>query len=222
MIQFKQVLKRYADGYDALKHVSLVIPKGSITFLTGHSGAGKSTLLKLISLSEKSTRGQVLVEGEDLATFRGNKIAYHRRKIGRVYQDHKLLIDRTVEDNVALPLIVSGASNEECRRRSRAALDKVGLLQMSKRYPASLSAGEQQRVGIARAVVGRPQIILADEPTGNLDPDLADEIMSLFFLFNQLEVTVVIATHDHRHLQREGVGLLALKNGQIVRDSYSP
>lgn len=221
MIQFKQVLKRYENGYDALKHVSLVIPKGSITFLTGHSGAGKSTLLRLISLTEVATRGQVLVNNQDISKLRGDRIAYHRRKIGCVYQDHKLLIDRTVEENVALPLVVSGVGARECGRKSRAALDKVGLLKYAKRYPMSLSAGEQQRVGIARAVVARPEILLADEPTGNLDPKLADEIMKLFFLFNQHDVTVVIATHDHRHVNNPVAGLLALKQGKIVGDTYS-
>ncbi len=221
MIQFMQVFKRYANGFVALKHVSLDIPRGSITFLTGHSGAGKSTLLKLISLSEIPTRGQVLVHGEDISKLRGNKIARHRRNIGCVFQDHQLLVDRTVEDNVALPLIVAGASNRECKRRARAALDKVGLLGLTKRRPLTLSAGEQQRVGIARAVVGRPDILLADEPTGNLDPDLADEIMKLFFLFNQYNVTVLIATHDYRHIDNQQAGLLALDNGQIVQDSYT-
>ena len=221
MIEFKQVLKRYPSGYDALKHVSLFIPKGSITFLTGHSGAGKSTLLKLISLAEVSTRGQVLVDERDISKFRGNQIARHRRTLGCVFQDHKLLYDRSVEDNVALPLVVAGINDRDSMRRVRAALDKVGLLKYAKRSPVSLSAGEQQRVGIARAVVGRPDILLADEPTGNLDPDLADEIMKLFFLFNQHDVTVVIATHDYRHLNNPAAGLLALDKGKIVRDSYS-
>ncbi len=221
MIQFTQVFKRYANGFDALKHVSAVIPKGSITFLTGHSGAGKSTFLKLISLSEIPTRGQVMVNGQEISKLRGNKISRHRRNIGCVFQDHKLLHDRSVEDNVALPLIVAGVGDRDCRRRARAALDKVGLLVLAKRLPITLSAGEQQRVGIARAVVGRPDILLADEPTGNLDPDLADEIMKLFFLFNQHDVTVVIATHDYRHLDNENAGLLSLEHGQIVRDSYT-
>ncbi len=221
MIQFKQVLKRYENGYDALKQVSLIIPKGSITFLTGHSGAGKSTLLRLISLTETATRGQVLVNEEDISRFRGDRIAFHRRKIGCVFQHHKLLSDHTVEQNVALPLIISGVGDRECGRKARAALDKVGLLKLAKRYPMSLSAGEQQRVGIARAVVARPEILLADEPTGNLDPQLSDEIMKLFFLFNQHDVTVVIATHDYRHLNNPAAGLLALKQGQIVGDSHS-
>jgi cell division transport system ATP-binding protein len=221
VIEFKQVQKRYSNGYDALKRVSLYIPQGSITFLTGHSGAGKSTLLRLISISEIATRGQVLVDDEDLSKLRGDQIALHRRNIGCVFQDHKLLQDRTVEENVALPLVVAGMSDRDCSRRARAALDKVGLLNLSKRYPLSLSAGEQQRVGIARAVVARPRILLADEPTGNLDPDLANEIMQLFFLFNQHDVTVVIATHDYRHVNNPAAGLLALKRGQIVGDRNS-
>lgn len=221
MIEFKQVLKRYPGGLDALKHVSVFIPRGSITFLTGHSGAGKSTMLRLVTLSEVATRGQVFVNDEDISLFRKDRIALHRRTIGSVFQDHKLLPDRTVEENVALPLIVSGMENRDCARRARAALDKVGLLKLCRRFPQTLSAGEQQRVGIARAVVGRPDILLADEPTGNLDPELADEIMRLFFLFNQHDVTVIIATHDYRHLNNPAAGLLALENGQVRRDSYS-
>jgi len=220
MIHFHQVIKRYSNGYDALKHVSLDLPKGSITFLTGHSGAGKSTLLKLISLTETPTRGQVKVNGEDISKYRRNRIARYRRNVGCVYQDHKLLNDRTVEDNVVLPLVVSGLADRDCKRRARAALDKVGLLKHAKRLPQTMSAGEQQRVGIARAVVGKPAILLADEPTGNLDPVLADEIMRLFFLFNQLDVTVIIATHDHRHLKNSAAGLLALKDGKIVTDTH--
>ena len=221
MIDFRNVVKKYQGGTDALRHVSFHIPKGSITFLTGHSGAGKSTLLKLISLSETATRGQVLLEGEDLSKLRGDKISAHRRKLGCVFQDHQLLMDRSVIDNVAMPLVVSGTNTRECQSRARAALDKVGLLKYADRLPISLSAGEKQRVGIARAVAAKPAIILADEPTGNLDPGLADEIMALFFLFNQLDTTVVIATHDYRHLNNPAAGLLALENGRVVRDSYT-
>jgi len=221
VIRFSQVYKRYPNGFDALKNVSLLIPEGSMTFLTGHSGAGKSTLLKLISLSDTANKGQVLVNEVNLARLKGDRIAQYRRRVGVVFQDHKLLYDRSVRDNVALPLIVSGIEHRECNRRVRAALDKVGLSDKAKRYPISLSSGEQQRVGIARAVVGRPDILLADEPTGNLDPALAAEIMTLFFMFHQLNVTVLIATHDHRHLADERAGLLALERGQIVRDSYA-
>jgi cell division transport system ATP-binding protein len=221
MIQFSNVFKRYPNGVDALRHVSVYFPKGSITFLTGRSGAGKSTLLKLLSLSETATRGQVLVNDHDLSELRGNAISRYRRSIGCVFQDHKLLFDRSVEDNVALPMVVAGASERECRRRARAALDKVGLLKQAKRSPVTLSAGEQQRVGIARAVVSRPQIVLADEPTGNLDPGLADEIMKLFFLFNQHDVTIIIATHDYRHLKNPRAGLLELDSGRVAKDSFS-
>ncbi|NKB63769.1 MAG: ATP-binding cassette domain-containing protein [Gammaproteobacteria bacterium] len=220
MIRFNQVYKRYPNGFDALKNISLFIPQGSITFLTGHSGAGKSTLLRLMSLAEVSTRGQVMVNDLDLAKLRGNKIARHRRSVGFVFQDHKLLPDRTVQDNVALPLIVAGVSDRECKSRARAALDKVALLDKANRYPVSLSSGEQQRVGIARAVVGRPEILLADEPTGNLDPELANEIMKLFFMFNQLDVTVLIATHDTRHLADDRAGVVELSDGQIISSRH--
>lgn len=216
MIRFSQVSKRYENAQVALGNVSFVLPKGSFTLLTGHSGAGKSTLLKLISLGEVASSGQVLVDDVNLSRLKGNRIAAHRRTIGTVFQDHKLLHDRTVEDNVALPLVVSGVGHQESRRRVRAALDKVGLLGKARRYPITLSGGEQQRVGIARAVVGRPKILLADEPTGNLDPDLADEIMQLFLQFNQVDITVLVATHDYRHLERIQCGVLALSAGQLV------
>ena len=216
MIRFSQVSKRYPNGHDALKNISFFLPRGSFTFLTGHSGAGKSTLLKLITLAEVASRGQVLVADKNLSKLSGNRIAAHRRTIGSVFQDHKLLADRTVEDNVALPLVVAGTDHRETRRRVRAALDKVGLLKKAKRFPVTLSGGEQQRVGIARAVVGRPSILLADEPTGNLDPDLADEIMQLFLQFNQVDITVLVATHDYRHLQRFDCGVLALADGMMV------
>jgi len=216
VIRFSQVSKRYPSGHEALNHVSFTLAKGSFTFLTGHSGAGKSTLLKLISLSELATRGQVLVADKNLSRLKGNRIAAYRRTIGTVFQDHKLLHDRTVEDNVALPLVVAGTDRGETQRRVRAALDKVGLLNKAKRYPITLSGGEQQRVGIARAVVGRPQVLLADEPTGNLDPALADEIMQLFLQFNQVDITVLIATHDYRHLERIRCGVLALSDGRLV------
>lgn len=221
MIVFRNVQKRYPNGCDALNYVSLAIPQGSVTFLSGHSGAGKSSLLKLVALSEIATRGQVLVNDVDLSRLRGNRVSRYRRTVGCVYQDHRLLLDRTVEDNVALPLIVAGLPDRESRGRVRAALDKVGLLRHGRKYPEALSSGEQQRVGIARAVVGRPAVILADEPTGNLDPELADEIMNLFFLLQQLDTTVVIATHNHRYLKSGAAGLLVLREGQIIQDSYS-
>ncbi len=220
MIRFSQVSKRYSNGREALSDISFVLPRGSFTFLTGHSGAGKSTLLKLVTLSEVASRGQVLVDEKNLAKLKGNKIASHRRTIGSVFQDHKLLDDRTVEDNVALPLVVAGTEHREIRRRVRAALDKVGLLNMARRYPVTLSGGEQQRVGIARAVVARPRILLADEPTGNLDPTLSDEIMHLFLQFNQVDITVLIATHDYRHLERIQCDVLSLSAGRLVRGDF--
>lgn len=220
MIRFSQVSKRYPGGQEALSDVSFSLEKGSFNFLIGHSGAGKSTLLKLIILTEVCTRGQVLIEERNLSKLRGDKIAAHRRSIGSVFQDHKLLSDRTVEDNVALPLIVSGVDHRETSRRVRAALDKVGLLKKARSFPVTLSGGEQQRVGIARAVVGRPRILLADEPTGNLDPALSDEIMQLFMQFNQIDITVLIATHDYRHLEKTPCGVLALDNGKLIADQY--
>lgn len=216
MIRFSQVSKRYPNGFEALKNVSFTLPAGSMTFLTGHSGAGKSTLLKLITHTEIATRGQVHVGERNLSRMRAAQIARHRRTIGSVFQEHKLLHDRSVADNVALPLVVAGLEHGEIGRRVRAALDKVGLLSKARSYPIMLSSGEQQRVGIARAVVGRPRILLADEPTGNLDPALSDEIMALFFLFSQVDVTVLVATHDYRHLNTNRAGILALEKGQLI------
>jgi cell division transport system ATP-binding protein len=187
-----------------------------MVFLTGHSGAGKSTLLKLITLVERATRGSVIVNGADLMKLPRRRVPFHRREIGVVYQDHKLLNDRTVFDNVALPLIVSGVSHGELSRRVRAALDKVNLLGKERLSPLALSGGEQQRVGIARAVVNKPPILLADEPTGNLDPELSEEIMDLFYMFNQHNVTVLIATHDLRLLGRYGKRVLQLYEGQLI------
>ncbi len=216
MIEFKHVFKRYPTGLDALKGLSFEISKDEMVFLTGHSGAGKSTLLKLITLVERATRGVITVNGSDLMSLPRRKIPFHRRDIGVVYQDHKLLNDRTVFDNVALPLIVAGEPHRELSRRVRAALDKVGLLGKEKMYPLALSGGEQQRVGIARAVVNRPPILLADEPTGNLDPELSEEIMDLFYMFNQHNVTVLIATHDLQLLGRYGKRVLQLYEGQLI------
>ncbi len=222
MIRFSRVFKRYPNGYEALKNISFHLPSGSMTFLTGHSGAGKSTLLKLITRTELATRGQVLVEERNLSRIRRGHIARHRRTIGSVFQEHKLLYDRTIEDNVALPLVVAGVERGEIARRVRAALDKVGLLSKAGSYPIMLSGGEQQRVGIARAVVGRPRILLADEPTGNLDPQLSDEIMRLFFMFSQVDVTVLIATHDRRHLDSHRAAVLALEDGRLIDRDGAP
>jgi len=214
IIEFRNVRKRYFGSRDALRGVSFQIAMGEMVFLTGHSGAGKSTLLKLISLVERATRGNVLVDGQDLSELPNRYISRFRRKLGVVYQDHKLLTDRTVFDNVALPLIVSGVAHRELGRRVRPALDKVGLLDKELRLPPELSGGEQQRVGIARAIVNRPLILLADEPTGNLDPELADEIMDLFTLLKEHKTTVIVATHDPRHFRRD-VRVLALNDGQL-------
>ena len=196
MIQFTDVYKRYTNRHEALSGLSFELQQGEMAFLTGHSGAGKSTLLKLIALIERSTHGQVFVNGQNLSRLKKSKIPFYRRQIGLVFQDHNLLHDRTVFDNVALPLVIAGESHREIGRRVRASLDKVGLLSKERQLPIALSGGEQQRVGIARAVVSRPPILLADEPTGNLDPDLSRDIMQLFEQFNQVGVTVFIATHD--------------------------
>jgi len=195
MILFNKVSKRYPGGYKALIQVNFHLKRGEMTFLTGHSGAGKSTLLRLIALIERNSSGQIVVGGQNLSRLPNHHIPYLRRKIGMTFQEHRLLFDRTVFDNVALPLVIAGFRHQEIRRRVRAALDKVGLLNKEKSYPITLSGGQQQRVGIARAVVNKPPILLADEPTGNLDPGLAREIMNLFVQFNQVGVTVLIASH---------------------------
>lgn len=219
MISFIQASKRYPGGHDALLNVNFEMQRGEMAFLTGHSGAGKSTLLKLIALIERTSRGQVLVNGQNTSKLRRRRIPYFRRNIGIIFQDHQLLFDRTVYDNVALPLIIAGYPDGEARRRVRAALDKVGLLNKEKCYPITLSGGEQQRVGIARAVVNKPALLLADEPTGNLDPELSWEIMQTFEQFSQVGVTVLIASHDLDMIQRMGHRILALKNGQLVADT---
>jgi cell division transport system ATP-binding protein len=216
MIQFHDVTKRYPNGHEALRNVSLRVESGAMAFLTGHSGAGKSTLLRLTTLLERCTKGQVLVGGHNLGRLSRRRIPYFRRNIGVVFQNHRLLMDRTVFDNVALPLVIAGYSHTELGRRVRAALDKVGLLGKSRAFPVTLSGGEQQRVGIARAVVHRPSILLADEPTGNLDPALSREIMELFASFNHVGVTVLIATHDTSLIGSMGYDILTLKDGSFV------
>ena len=221
MIQFIDACKRYPSGFDALQNVSLEMQEGEFAFLTGHSGAGKSTLLKLIALLERTSRGQVIVNGQNTAKVSRRRIPYYRRNIGFIFQDHQLLFDRTVYDNVALPLIIAGLAHREIGRRVRAALDKVGLLSKEKNYPITLSGGEQQRVGIARAVVNKPPLILADEPTGNLDPELSFEVMSIFEQFRQVGVTVLIASHDWELIRRLGHRVLTLKNGKLIADSRS-
>jgi cell division transport system ATP-binding protein len=219
MITFIQASKRYPGGHDALLNVSFELQQGEMAFLTGHSGAGKSTLLKLIALIERTSRGQVLVNGENTTKVKRRRIPYFRRNIGIIFQDHQLLFDRTVYDNVALPLVIAGYPAGEIGRRVRAALDKVGLLNKEKSYPITLSGGEQQRVGIARAVVNKPALLLADEPTGNLDPELSWEIMQTFEQFRQVGVTVLVASHDLDLINRMGHRTLALKNGQLVGDT---
>jgi cell division transport system ATP-binding protein len=215
MIRFSEVSKRYPGGHDALRQVSFNVEKGDMNFLLGHSGAGKSTLLKLITLIERPNSGQIIVNEQNLSRIRRRKIPFFRRKIGVIFQDHKLLYDRTVFDNVALPLIVEGAGRRDVDKRVRAALDKVGLLKKEKLYPITLSGGEQQRVGIARAVVNRPLVLLADEPTGNLDAELSNEIMDLFVEFNHVGVTVLVATHDLQQVQRLNRGVLHLDHGRL-------
>ncbi|MCY4148645.1 MAG: ATP-binding cassette domain-containing protein [Gammaproteobacteria bacterium] len=218
MIVFRNVSKKYRNGMVALKNLSLYIPEGSITFITGHSGAGKTTLLKLIALNETATNGQVFVDNQDLAKLRGRGVSRYRRNVGFVFQEHRLLADRTVERNVSLPLVVAGLPEHKCRSRVRAALELVSLTHLAESYPDMLSVGEQQRVGIARAMIARPDLILADEPTGNLDPGLADEVMRVFFRLQEHETTVVIATHDYRHLNNPAAGCLMLDHGQLVVD----
>ena len=219
MIQFSHVSKRYPSGHDALKSISFELASEEMAFLTGHSGAGKSTLLKLLTLIERPTRGQAIVNSKNLARITSRQIPYFRRDVGIVFQDYKLLHDRTAFDNVALPLVVAGLPHREIGRRVRAALDKVGLLKKERAYPITLSGGEQQRVGIARAVVNKPPLLLADEPTGNLDEALSDEIMDLFHEFNQVGVTVLIATHDQHQVRRLRKRVLELREGELVHDS---
>ena len=220
MISLQNVNKRYDNGRDALANISFELGAGEMVFLTGHSGAGKSTLLKLIMLIERPSSGQMKVCGQNIAHIPGFAVPYHRRQIGMVHQHHHLLFDRTVYDNVALPLLIAGFSARDTGRRVRAALDKVGLLDKEALNPAILSGGEQQRVGIARAVVNKPQILIADEPTGNLDPELSAEIMDLFDQFAQVGTTVLIATHDVGLIHRYDHRLLTLHGGQLIRDGY--
>ncbi|WP_416306398.1 cell division ATP-binding protein FtsE [Neptunicella sp. SCSIO 80796] len=221
MIKFQQVSKTYPGGQQALRQVSFHIKPGEMAFLTGHSGAGKSTLLKLISIMERPTVGQVLINGHDLMSIKSRQIPYIRRDIGMIFQSHQLLMDKTVFDNVALPLIIEGYARREITRRVHAALDMVGLLNKAKNSPITLSGGEQQRVGIARAVVNKPPLLLADEPTGNLDPKLSMEIIQLFENFNQAGVSVLIATHDLGLIARMRYRTLTLKNGQMITDGLT-
>ena len=215
MIEFDNVSKRYPDGHEALSQVSFALDAGEMAFLTGHSGAGKSTLLKLIMLMERPSGGQLLVNGKNLSRLHKSQIPYYRRRVGVVFQNHQLLFDRSVFDNVALPMQVSGAQHRDIERRVRAALDKVGLLSKEKLNPVQLSGGEQQRIGIARAVVHTPRILLADEPTGNLDPELSAEIMKLFEDFRNVGVSVLVATHDIALISRMDERVLTLDHGRL-------
>jgi cell division transport system ATP-binding protein len=215
MLTFDHVSKRYQDGGNALIDVSFNLQRGEMAFLTGHSGAGKSTLLKLIAIMEYCSRGHIVFDGQNLNKVSERQIPFVRRKLGLIFQDNKLLHNRTIFDNVALPLVISGYGQQEIARRVRAALDKVGLLGKEKKYPSTLSGGEQQRVGIARAVINKPQLILADEPTGNLDPGLSAEVMHLFEQFQSVGVTVLIASHDIDLLTKMGHRVLTLDHGKL-------
>ena len=215
MIRIEEVTKRYPGGHDALKRLSLHVEEGEMVFVTGHSGAGKSTLLKLIALIERPTKGQVIVDDQNTKRVSRRRIPAYRRQIGMVFQDHKLLYDRPVFDNVALPLVIAGIGHREAARKVRAALDQVSLLDKEKQFPETLSSGEQQRVGIARAIVSRPKLLIADEPTGNLDPDLSLEVMRIFRRFNEVGVTLLIASHDIVLIDQLGCRRIALENGSL-------
>lgn len=216
MISFSQVVKRYPGGHEVLNQVSFTIDPGEAVLLTGPSGAGKTTLLKLIAAIERPSQGTILVHGQNIQQLGHAQVPYLRRKLGLVFQDHKLLFDRSVFDNVLLPLQIAGTPHLESSKRVRAALDKVGLLSREKAMPIALSGGEQQRICIARAIVNRPAILLADEPTGHLDADYAREILSLFHSFNQVGVTLVLSTHDESLIGNFTGRRLHLQQGQLT------
>ena len=216
MISIANVVKRYPNGFEALNGVSLSIEKGEIVAVTGHSGAGKSTLLKLVAGIERASQGNVLVNGQNVGQLNAPGLAVLRRHLGIVFQDHKLLFDRNTFENVALPLVISAVPRVEIGKRVRAALDKVGLLQREKSLPVTLSGGEQQRVCIARAIVNRPAILIADEPTGNLDRQYAATIIDLFKSFNQVGVTVLLSTHDESGLPGLVCRRIALHEGKLA------
>lgn len=218
MILFEDVSKVYAEDYIALNQVDFHLKQGEMAFLTGHSGSGKSTLLRLISLMERPTTGRIILDGNDLSHLKGNDIPYLRRHIGMIFQEHRLLMNRTVLENVGLPLLIEGYSRYEIKRRSLAALDKVGLLGKEDSFPIHLSGGEQQRVGIARAIINQPPLLLADEPTGNLDPKLSLEILSLFKSLNEYGMSVLIATHDLGLIAKMRYRTLTLKEGEMIND----
>ena len=216
MIRFDAVTKRYPGGHEALSNASFEIASGEMVFLSGHSGAGKSTLLKLIAAIERPTAGSVTVNSQNVGKMRRGAIPYLRRNIGLIFQDHKLLFDRSVMQNVLLPLQIAGFPRQEAGGRARAALDKVGLLKREKANPITLSGGEQQRLCIARAIVSRPSLVLADEPTGNLDADYARDIMDMFKAFNQVGVTLVIASHDEEAIRAYGSRVIHLEHGVLL------
>ena len=219
MIEFDNLSKRYEGGFEALSKISFKMEAGEMAFLTGRSGAGKSTLLKLLMLMERPSSGNLLINGKNLNQLRKAQVPTYRRQLGVVFQNHRLLMDRSLYDNVSLPLQVSGYPGAEMSRRVRAALDSVGLLEREQLKPMELSGGEQQRIGIARAIVHKPRILLADEPTGNLDPQLSAEIMALFRRFQTVGVTVLIATHDVSLINRMRLRILRLDNGTLAEDS---
>ncbi len=216
MIVASKLTKRYPGGYEAVKDVSFEIAAGQMMFISGHSGAGKSTLVKLIASIERPTAGSLVVNGQNLSALRRSAIPYIRRHIGMIFQDQKLLFDRSALDNVLLPLQIAGMPHREAVRRAQAALDKVGLLAREKAQPIALSGGEQQRLAIARAVVNRPTVLLADEPTGNLDAETAAVILKIFSDFHQVGVTVVVATHDQGWIERYLPNVLRLDHGRLV------
>ena len=216
MISASAVSKRYPEGLEALRDVSFEITAGELVFITGHSGAGKSTLFRLLAAIEKPTSGSIVVGGQNLAALRRSAIPFLRRHFGLIFQDQKLLFDRSVLDNVMLPLDIVGLPHREALRRARAALDKVGLMAREKAQPIALSGGEQQRLAIARAVVNRPAILLADEPTANLDSATAADLLDIFAAFHQVGVTVVIATHDPQWMARLSPRVLRLERGRLL------
>lgn len=218
LLRFDQVSKRYAGGRTALQEVSFDVDAGEMLFITGHSGAGKSTLLRLIHLRERCSQGAVLVDGKNLAQIRRHALPAARRRVGVVFQDHRLLMDRSVFDNVALPLIIAAVPRNEIAKRVRTVLDRVGLLQRERSFPMALSTGEQQRVGIARAVVSQPTILLADEPTGNLDPQLAVDVMQLFATLPAKGTAVLVASHDLHLVRRLQKRVLVLEHGRLIDD----
>ena len=221
-VEFSHVVKRYANGTEALRNVTVTIPEGAMLFLSGHSGAGKSTFLRLVLRLETATRGRILVNDVDISRLAARHVPRYRRHLGVVFQDHHLMPTRNVFENVALPLRAAGLREREIGRRVRAALSSVELLDLDRALPGALSAGERQRVGIARAVVNRPKILLADEPTGNLDPVLSRNVMSLFQVFKAIGATVIVASHDTALVADMGERIVDLGNGRIVSDSANP